>query len=367
MRPAFDSAKQAALFGFLLLFLLAAPWLSGKRLLPPREQAYASQGWGWGPIPWVQKQVFQETNDIDIAFMGSSRIDWAIDTPYVQQKLDERRGRKTVVRSICWAGAGFDTLYVTAKDLLEHRKVKMLVFCDESDKLYPAGSAEHWFRYGEDDSIIIGLPFKYKAYYYFAATVGMPRTMIELLTPILPEETNNPVPNYYEVNWNAPNPEKRLGAIIAQEGYRDFDRRNPFMTYQPKTSVAPSDVYLYSLATRTNFAFSNRALPVWQYHFLQQLALVAKEYGCKLVVLHIPTLAEKDAAVVSESACWPEALHTDIAIVGIPTGRLFAGLTTSEIKLLFNNSVHMNQNGMEYFTPLILPALFQLYESQSPN
>ena len=83
MRPAFSSTKQAAAFAGLLLALLLSPVLVGKNLLPPREQAYAVPGWSNGPYPWIRNQIFEETNDIDIAIIGSSHIWNAINTPYV--------------------------------------------------------------------------------------------------------------------------------------------------------------------------------------------------------------------------------------------------------------------------------------------
>jgi hypothetical protein len=372
MAPAFSSRKQAASFALLLLFLLGAPWLAGKRLLPPREQAYASMGWTWGPYPWVKKQIFDETNDIDIAFMGSSRINCAIDTPYVQERLNERLGRKTAVRSICWAGAGFDALFITAKDLLEHRRVKTLVFCDESHFIYPGTGAKNWYRFGDDAASLSGLQFRFKAYYYFAAMVGMPRNLLELLTPNLPEEKNRSVLSYYELIWHADNPENRLGAVFARVGFRTVgfpgdDKVDTFVPYFPKTSVTPSDLCIYTPATASNFAFSDRPLPVWQTYFLTQFALEAKNHGCQLVLLHVPLLQEKASFKITESAYWPNVLRTDVAMMGIPTATLLDGMSEKDIKRLFLSDEHMNQNGMEYFTPLIIPALFQLYESKSDH
>src|SRR5580698_10906557 len=149
MRPAFSSTKQAAAFALLLLVTLLSPVLAGKRFLPPREQAYASQSWGSGPYPWIENQIFQETNDIDIVFIGSSHILHAVDTPYVQAKLSGKIGRQAVVRTLGWGGAGYDALYFFTRDLLAHRKVRMLVFYDENPApgfRYPQISG--WFRFG---------------------------------------------------------------------------------------------------------------------------------------------------------------------------------------------------------------------------
>jgi hypothetical protein len=215
--------------------------------------------------------------------------------------------------------------------------------------------------------MLSGLPIRYQAYYYFAATVAMPRNLVEMLTPNLPEETNDAIPNYYEANWHAPNPERTLGAVIAQVGYRDYDKVEAFVPFLPQTGVTAADVFIYTPATATNFAFSERPLPAWQVHFLRQLESEAKSHDCKLVVLHVPVMEEKGSPKISESTYWPGVMGTEVAMMGIPTGRLFAGMTDGEIKRLFSNGDHMNENGVKYFTPLIVPALIQLYESKSPR
>ena len=124
MRPAFSSTKSATAFALLLLILLLSPVLAGKKFLPPRESAYASQSWGSGPYPWIEDQIFTETNAIDIVFIGSSHIFNAINTPYVQAQLSARLGRPAVVRTIAWGGAGYDGLYFITRDLLAHHRVK---------------------------------------------------------------------------------------------------------------------------------------------------------------------------------------------------------------------------------------------------
>jgi hypothetical protein len=73
MSAAFSSTRQAAAFALLLLLLLLLPALMGKSCLPPREQIYSSLPWGAGAFPYMRDQFFDEKEDIDIAFMGSSR------------------------------------------------------------------------------------------------------------------------------------------------------------------------------------------------------------------------------------------------------------------------------------------------------
>jgi hypothetical protein len=93
MRPAFSSSRQAAAFALLLLALLLAPALAGKRFLPPRAEIYSSIWWASGDYPFFYHQIFQEKEPVDILFIGASHIHTAFDTPYVQEQLSRRLGR----------------------------------------------------------------------------------------------------------------------------------------------------------------------------------------------------------------------------------------------------------------------------------
>jgi hypothetical protein len=365
MRPAFSSTAQTVAFALLLLLLSLSPLLLGDRLLPPRDQGYASAGWDWGAYPWVRKQIFEETNDIDIAFIGSSRINWGIDTPYVQQQLDSQLGHKSVVRSICWGGAGFDGLYFIAKDLLAHRHVKTLVFYDETIGPHPNPKAPKWFRYGDDAVDLSSLPLKDKGIFYFAAMTGMPDNLMELAFPNLPEDTNSQTGNYFEEHYRAANPETRLGSISGRVSYDiGLGQNTSFAPFFPSTGVAPSDVCVYDPANAPKFLFSTRPLPAWQAHFARLFGSLAKKYGCQLVLLHLPVKAENSDPLIRESRYWPDFLQTDVAMIGIPGQQLFAGLSGNDMKNLYGDEYHLNQNGQEYFTRLITPALLQVHENR---
>jgi len=368
MPPAFDSTKQAAAFALLLMFLLAAPWLASKTVLPRPEQTYSSQSVRFEAYPWVQKFIFEETNNIDIAFIGSSRILHGIDTPYVQQKLEERLGRKAVVRSLAWTWMGFDTLYFFTKDLLAHRQVKTLVFYDEC----PTANREEfnhflpkWFRYGDDRGVEAGLPLSSQAVYYYGAMIGTPRNLLELLVSNLPDNPSSAALEYDHMR--SPNPGSRLGSMSSLLGYGpDMVNLNTNYTpYLPQTGVTPADILVYTPGTASSFSFSNQPWPVTQTYFAKQFGLLAKSHGCDLVALHMPQIAEKTSSVITESRDWADFMQAEVCLMGIPTGRLFAGLSDQEIKFLFVDPHHLNANGQQYFTSLIMPALTQFYENHS--
>lgn len=370
MRPAFSSTKAAAVFALLLLLLLALPAVMGKNLLPPREQAYAIQGWGLGPYPWIQNQIFEETNAIDIVFLGSSHIICGIDTPYVQQQLGEKIRSQAVVRTLGWGGSGYDGLYLVTQDLLQHRKVKLLVFYDEKVEGGELGrncALTSLFRFGEQASVISGLPLKDQAFYYFAALIGMPKTLLSLIRPNLPAELFSDRPGFIKPEkWESALAPANLGANPIRRGFKLFSEPEypPFAPYQP-TLTDDSSSSLYSPSSRQLFDFSSTPLPAWHVGFARRFAALAKAHGCQLVLLNIPVYDERRSAVIQQRAFWPDLLSANVWMLGIPPAKMFGGLTDEEVRKLYYDPLHLNQNGQEYFTRLIMPALFKIYETST--
>ena len=365
MRPAFSSTKQAAAFALLLLTLLALPVVVGKNLLPPREQAYSIQSWGNGPYPWIRNQIFEETNDIDIAIIGSSHIWNAINTPYVQAQLTEKLGRPAVVRTICWGGAGYDGLYFIAQDLLAHRRVRLLVFYDENPAPgFRNNTAPVWFRFGDSADALRGLPLPDQSLLYFAAVVGMPRNLLAQLRPNRPAPLVTDQPNYWTGFANSPNPATQLGCLTVRKGFAadPLAAPAPFATFTPATGATPADAIIYSPATETDFQFSTAPLPAWQIHFARQFAALLSAHGVRAAMLSLPPLAEARSPVIAERAFWPDILP-GVTLLGIPPAKLFGNLTDAELRQIYSDPAHFGANGQSYFTSLITPALIELYQT----
>ena len=67
-------------------------------------------------------------------------------------------------RTLGWGGSGYDGLFFIARDLLAHRKVRMLVFYDEDSTAANCNpTAVTWFRFGENGLALAGLPLADKA------------------------------------------------------------------------------------------------------------------------------------------------------------------------------------------------------------
>jgi hypothetical protein len=366
MRPAFSSTKQAAAFALLLLLVLLSPLWAGKKLLPPREEAYSTQSWGSGPYPWIENQIFQETNDIDIAFMGSSRILHALDTPYVEDQLSKQLGRPAVVRTLAWGGAGYDGLYLIARDLFAHRRVRILVIYDENPSGYRNTQLPSFFEYGRDAGLIAGLPLNDQGLYYFAAVVGMPRNLLNLLRPNLPAPLVSNPPNYWEQHYGSASIVKLRGATKSRLGFSYDtmgDNFTAFTPFTPHTGVTPADTEVYSADHPGDFKFGNATLPAWQIAFATRLSELAATNSTRLVMLTIPVLADAAATNIQQRARWAGIFKCDFWLVGLPPAKMFNGLTDQQLHWLFTNRGHFNENGMTYFTPLVTPTLLKIYEA----
>jgi hypothetical protein len=362
MAPAFSSTRQAAAFSLLLLVLLLLPAVMGRPLLPPREEIYPAITWRFGPFNHIRRQIFEEKADIDIVFIGSSSLWSGIDTSYVQAELSKKLGRPAVVLTLGWAWSGFDALYLISQDLLQHRKVRMLVFYDEyNPEDCPHSAAPRWFRFGDNAEMLQGLPFRIQASYYFAAVLGMPQNLISLIRPNLTDELIDPKNNHWKTFFQAPNSAEKMGALTSEQ----MKTGGSFVPFVPHGNARPADVCVYSPATKAQFQFSGTPLAAWQLRLAQKFAVTAREHGAKLVYLHLLPEADKtDTAFIQERAFWPEALHADVTMVGIAPARLYSGISEDDLPKLFYTFRHFNKNGQQFFTRLITPSLLQIYDNQ---
>lgn len=362
--PAFSSTRQALGFVLLLLFLLLLPLLLQKPLLPPRAEIYSSLSWGAGSFPWLHDQIFEEKGDIDIAFMGSSRMGWGIDTSQVEERLSQALGRKAVVRSLWWNTPGCDALYYIIQDLLRRRNVHCIVLhdCTSGHDAHPR--APYFFRWAEDSEELDGVPLISKISFYTSAVLGAPRNLLGLL------RTNLPAIPSPDITWqggstvfsNIPNPFSRLGACAVP---MRIDA--PFVEYTPPPTAHPAEPVIYSETTKDQFRFDGTKFFAMQSSFLRKVGDLARAHHTRLICLHMPLVDEPNPSVIEETAYWPDIFQTDVTIMGVIPSRFKDGMSDEDFRKLFFNFEHLNANGQKYFTSVILPGLLQLYENQSKH
>jgi hypothetical protein len=366
MQPAFSSTKQAAAFAALILVILLCPFLLGRPWLRSRDQIYSSIPWGAGPYAYVHDQIYEEKGDIDVAFMGPSTMWYGIDTPYFQKELSEKLGRPAAARTLCWDWVGADAFYRIAKDLLEHRRVRMIVFCDPAINAPDTAHkmASDLFRWPERGEDLDGLQLRAKTAFYAAALVGMPKNLWGRVRP------NLPVIDSEEMSWpgyeHMVNPFRRLGALVCH-----YIEGRSYVEFTPPTHPDASSVCVYSDLTKTNFQFlpvlPTGELPLqrMQVDFLRKVAHLAQSQDVKFVYLYVPRSTERTFTKINSSAYWPDIFGDNISMVGIPPAKLYAGLSDDDILKLYWEYRHFNENGQKYFTTVVTPTLVDLYEKKT--
>jgi hypothetical protein len=366
MAPAFSSRRQAFAFALCLVLLMILPVLLDKTGNRDRRDVYSTVPRRNGAFAWFQQKVFSESSDVDIAFIGASLIQTGIETPYVQKEMSRHLGREAEVFTIGCPWDGFDAPYIFARDLLNHRRVRVLVIDNVSKPVdRPHSMASRWFRLGEDFDALEGLSFVVHVRYYATVVLGSPRQLLSRLRPNL---LRDPVlyegnrPEYRNHQQQPPNTVQSLGGNSVPLGYR-FSLK--FERYVPQNGAQPSDALIYSPRNRESFEFTGPPLQASQLHFARKLAQLCEERGTHLVILHMPSLLEFGKAKIPESVFWPDALQAPIDIVGISPNRFFDGFTEGDAKKLYYEKKHLNTNGREYFTRIITPALLHIYDSSN--
>jgi len=351
MRPAFASTGSAIAFLLLLAFVIVLPALMARSDCFDRRDVYlSSPPHKNGDIPWIYSNIFERKGNLDLVFVGSSRMWWGFDTPYVKNLLSERLGRKADVITLGWTYYGFDATYICAKDLLDHRQVHTLVVYDDGGGDAPHIFSSHWFRVGENADALVGLDFKGKMSLYAGAVLGMPRHILSMLRPNPP---SRPDPSIVEED----------GTAIRRFGFRtESGNFSSFLPYEPPGGVPRGNAVSYSIETKSAFDFTGPKPPTYQIHFAKKLASLCKEHGTQLVFIHFPPISESKQTTIPERLPWPDVLDSPTYMIGVPAASLFASMPASDIIKLYQDEDHFNLNGRTMFTRCIAPALIDIYE-----
>src|SRR5438309_682095 len=93
MAPAFSRRGHALAFCGLLAALLALPLVLRRLELPSHAQRLAAAPVAAGPYSFLEREIYEERSDLDLAFVGDSLLWVGIDTPLVARSLGPVLGR----------------------------------------------------------------------------------------------------------------------------------------------------------------------------------------------------------------------------------------------------------------------------------
>ena len=372
MQPAFSSSRQAIGFCLLVGIICLLPAVAVRTGWFKIAGRYPSISIARGGLPSLQQEIFDKTNTVDVACVGSSRI-LTIDTPYLEHEFSEHLNRQAEVFTLGWNWSGFDILYFVARDLLSHRHVKMLVVNDETQRTtkpgqleyvyrqhsYPHRLATYWYWRGQDIVALglLDLPEKEMITAYGVAIIDTPRYLVDWARPSRPFN----LPRCSSMQQFVAN----RGAALWAWGWGESPET--FSAYDVRDFPAtPADVVVYSATTRAMFTFTGPPRDAYAEYFAKELVRLCQEQGTKLVVLHMPSPTESQQATIPDPQCWPQDFGAPVELIGIPGVKLFAGRAPDEVrKLFFSDELHLNKNGSDLLTRLVTPTLFQFYDAST--
>lgn len=120
---AWQRGEERALIIFLLLALLAGPWLLGWSGLR-REDLLRKIPATESNAPFLIRELYHDPSPIDLVFVGPCTVWWQIETRLIQERLSLAWGRPAKVISLGFNHFGSDVEYLILRDLLERRAVR---------------------------------------------------------------------------------------------------------------------------------------------------------------------------------------------------------------------------------------------------
>lgn len=350
LRPAFGSNAQALWFLILVIFALVLPKIITNFNLISRADSYDIMSENNGGYIFIKDEIFHQKDDIDILFIGGSVIWNAVDTPQVQKALSEELGRPAKVVTFGFNFNSIDIPYTQLRDLLERRRVRMVVFSIPrlSWTKGPSTLAYKFLRYDENRDVVDGLSPESRISLYACNVLRSPRDLLTIV------RQNPSMVSPYS---------KDLGAFKKAEGM--VQNPETFQRFTPPSPVFSSSDLIYSSKTQADFYFTNAQLSAHQDHYLNKLVELLKEKKTPLVMLNVPQYSEKHSNKIIELQDWSKRTGTEIPLIGIAPTVLFKGLNEQEVEKLHCDPEHFNKNGNEYFTRTVLPAILEVYEKHA--
>jgi hypothetical protein len=345
MTPAFPTTGRAAAFGGVLLFFLTLPPLLHLTGRPTREEAYKGISERAGAFDYIRHRIYDDPSDVDIAFCGNSLLGGSIQPDYVESELSRALGRRARVVLLPQSWQGPDMNYFVARDLMEQRRVKVLVIGAPAwvhRVNQPHVQLFRVVRYGDHPGALDGLGLRYRTAIYADFVLGAPRQLLSAVRPNLVDP--------------------RAGTYTAYGTAAGYLGR-PFVPRDaPAADVAP-ETMIYA-GNRAGFRFTGPPLNDYQFHFIRKTAELARTHGATLVILHLPSPSERGADAVLDRQRMEEiAAEGGVELAGVPSARLFRDVPGDFFD--YYHDEHLNTNGMNLYTKTITPALIRIYVGRS--
>jgi len=350
LRPAFATSAQIIAFSGLILLILLLPVIISKTGAISRRNSYQMIPEHWGAYSFAENEIYDNSEDIDILFVGNSVMWHAIDAESIQRSLSAELGRPARVRVFGQNFSDLDITYTKIRDAVEQKRVRMVVVSalrlPYTDG--PSFTSYRFLGYGEYPDSVNGLPAGSRISLYAGNVLRVPHDLLTMLRP------HRSVPSPYA---------RDLGAYKVALGMgREPDL---FEAFSPGPPSIAAEQLLLGPQTANKFQHTEEAIPQHQRHYLDLLADLAHRKGFHLAMLNLPLYNDRKSDVVLERHDWHREFGPGVSVIGVAPRYLFTGMTEKEIEKLYADEEHFNKNGNVFFTQTLLPAIITAFKQNA--
>jgi hypothetical protein len=119
---------------------------------------------------WVYERIHYDKTPIDVAIIGSSRLETSVSAPILEKELSEKFGRRIHVANLAIPQEGRNLHFLVARELLENHpetRIILLSVVENADLSHPA------FRYLAEPIDLLRAPL-FLSHYYFLDAAFLP-------------------------------------------------------------------------------------------------------------------------------------------------------------------------------------------------
>lgn len=156
-------------WSLLICFGIAFALLSAVSLLLPHDRYIRYQQLTESDLfrtRWVYERIHYDKTPIDVAIIGSSRVEAAISAPLLEQELTKKMGRPIHVANLAIPQEGRNLHYLITRELIENHpetRIILVSVVEQADLSHPA------FRYLADINDLQHAPVAINHYYFLDA------------------------------------------------------------------------------------------------------------------------------------------------------------------------------------------------------
>lgn len=209
---------------------------------------------------WIHHRVFEDSTNIDVAFIGASHTSCAIMDEFIEMHLSENTGEPVKVSNLGYCRSGRDIQYVYLKDLFEQKSPKLVVLEvmeDEPKKSHPV------FPYLAESGDLLGSFIFFNQRYFSnlfkGLTVRYEQLKYSIFKTNLQENENQADFGYLPSSQ-----------VVSEEALSENQRN-----WQGRLS-------------RLNEGTIREIKLNYSKHYLLKMAELAKENNCEVVFLYLP-------------------------------------------------------------------------------